>query len=38
MIVKMSRRATPEEVIAVADEVTASVHDDGAALVLRRLL
>jgi len=28
----------PEEVIAVADEVTASVFDDGAALVLRSLL
>lgn len=28
----------PEEVIAVADEVTASVYDDGAARVLRRLL
>ncbi|WP_442544182.1 HAD family hydrolase [Arthrobacter sp. KN11-1C] len=28
----------PEEVIAVADEVTASVYDDGAALILRRLL
>jgi len=28
----------PDEVIAVADEVTASVLDDGAALVLRGLL
>ncbi|MGO4248564.1 HAD family hydrolase [Paenarthrobacter sp. RAF54_2] len=28
----------PEEVIAVADEVTASVFDDGAALVLRSVL
>lgn len=28
----------PEEVLAVADEVTASVYDDGAALVLRTLL
>lgn len=28
----------PEEVLAVADEVTASVFDDGAALVLRGLL
>ncbi|MFJ4029911.1 HAD family hydrolase [Paenarthrobacter sp. NPDC089989] len=28
----------PEEVLAVADEVTASVFDDGAALVLRDLL
>lgn len=28
----------PDEVLAVADEVTASVLDDGAALVLRGLL
>jgi hydroxymethylpyrimidine pyrophosphatase-like HAD family hydrolase len=28
----------PEEVIAIADEVTHSVYDDGAAHVLRSLL
>ena len=28
----------PEEVVAAADEVTKSVYDDGAALVLRGLL